>query len=214
MQDRILLATPSAFPRIAAHSTVIPFDPEHPGGGPMLLTDKVCIITGAASQRGIGRATARLFSQHGGRVVIVDLDEAQAKGGCRRSRRGTSRLRLQRHRQAVVPGRRGARDRRVWPGRRAGQQCRHHAAAQDHGHPGRELRCRPGRQPARHALHEPGRHSADARAALRLHRVHVLGVGAARRRHLRRSPLQRRKGRRAWPGQGHGAGTRSGYVSG
>jgi len=45
----------------------------------MLLTDKVCIITGAASQRGIGRATARLFSQHGGRVVIVDLDEAQAR---------------------------------------------------------------------------------------------------------------------------------------
>jgi len=45
----------------------------------MLLTDKVCIITGAASQRGIGRATSRLFSQHGGRVVIVDLDEAQAR---------------------------------------------------------------------------------------------------------------------------------------
>ncbi len=45
----------------------------------MLLADKTCIITGAASQRGIGRATARLFSQHGGRVVIVDLDEGQAK---------------------------------------------------------------------------------------------------------------------------------------
>ena len=28
----------------------------------MLLADKVCIITGAASQRGIGRATARLFA--------------------------------------------------------------------------------------------------------------------------------------------------------
>jgi NAD(P)-dependent dehydrogenase (short-subunit alcohol dehydrogenase family) len=45
----------------------------------MLLADNVCIITGAASQRGIGRATARLFSQHGGRVVIVDLDDGQAK---------------------------------------------------------------------------------------------------------------------------------------
>jgi NAD(P)-dependent dehydrogenase (short-subunit alcohol dehydrogenase family) len=45
----------------------------------MLLADKVCIITGAASQRGIGRATARLFSQHGGSVVIVDLDDGQAK---------------------------------------------------------------------------------------------------------------------------------------
>jgi NAD(P)-dependent dehydrogenase (short-subunit alcohol dehydrogenase family) len=45
----------------------------------MLLTDKVCIITGAASQRGIGRATARLFAQHGGRVIIVDLDDSQAE---------------------------------------------------------------------------------------------------------------------------------------
>src|SRR3954451_887256 len=45
----------------------------------MLLSDKVCIITGAASARGIGRATARLFAQHGARVVILDLDEAQAR---------------------------------------------------------------------------------------------------------------------------------------
>ncbi len=45
----------------------------------MLLSEKVCIITGAASPRGIGRATARSFAQHGGRVIIVDLDEKQAK---------------------------------------------------------------------------------------------------------------------------------------
>ena len=45
----------------------------------MLLSDKICIITGAASARGIGRATARLFAQHGARVVILDLDEAQAR---------------------------------------------------------------------------------------------------------------------------------------
>jgi NAD(P)-dependent dehydrogenase (short-subunit alcohol dehydrogenase family) len=45
----------------------------------MLLSDKICIITGAASQRGIGRATARLFAQNGGRVVILDLDESQAR---------------------------------------------------------------------------------------------------------------------------------------
>src|SRR5215207_9935627 len=45
----------------------------------MLLSDKVCIITGAASARGIGRATARLFAQHGAKVVILDLDEAQAR---------------------------------------------------------------------------------------------------------------------------------------
>jgi NAD(P)-dependent dehydrogenase (short-subunit alcohol dehydrogenase family) len=45
----------------------------------MLLSEKVCIITGAASPRGIGRATARIFAKHGGRTVILDLDEKQAK---------------------------------------------------------------------------------------------------------------------------------------
>ena len=40
----------------------------------MLLADKICIVTGAASARGIGRATARLFALHGGRVIILDLD--------------------------------------------------------------------------------------------------------------------------------------------
>ena len=45
----------------------------------MLLSDKVCIVTGAASPRGIGRATARLFAKHGARFVILDLDEGQAR---------------------------------------------------------------------------------------------------------------------------------------
>ncbi|AWU95715.1 SDR family NAD(P)-dependent oxidoreductase [Azospirillum ramasamyi] len=44
----------------------------------MLLSNKVCVITGAASRRGIGRATARLFALHGGRAIILDLDGAQA----------------------------------------------------------------------------------------------------------------------------------------
>jgi NAD(P)-dependent dehydrogenase (short-subunit alcohol dehydrogenase family) len=44
----------------------------------MLLSDKVCIITGAASARGIGRATARLFAKHGAQLVISDLEEKQA----------------------------------------------------------------------------------------------------------------------------------------
>ena len=45
----------------------------------MLLSEKICIITGAASARGIGRATARVFAKHGGRAIILDLDEAQAQ---------------------------------------------------------------------------------------------------------------------------------------
>ncbi|PIK69686.1 short-chain dehydrogenase, partial [Methylobacterium frigidaeris] len=49
----------------------------------MLLTDKVCLITGAASLRGIGRATAKLFAQHGAKVVILDLDAGQAEAAAR-----------------------------------------------------------------------------------------------------------------------------------
>ena len=45
----------------------------------MLLSDKVFLITGAASARGIGRAPARLFAGQGARVVILDLDEGPAR---------------------------------------------------------------------------------------------------------------------------------------
>ncbi|MBV9748905.1 MAG: SDR family oxidoreductase [Acetobacteraceae bacterium] len=41
----------------------------------MLLSGKVAVISGAAGPRGIGRATARLFAQHGARIAILDLDE-------------------------------------------------------------------------------------------------------------------------------------------
>ena len=46
----------------------------------MLLADKICIVTGAASARGIGRATARLFALHGGRAIILDIDGEAAAG--------------------------------------------------------------------------------------------------------------------------------------
>jgi NAD(P)-dependent dehydrogenase (short-subunit alcohol dehydrogenase family) len=39
----------------------------------MLLTDKVCVVAGAASLRGIGYATAELFAEHGARIVALDL---------------------------------------------------------------------------------------------------------------------------------------------
>lgn len=39
----------------------------------MLLENKVCIVTGAASLRSIGYATAELFAEHGAKVAVVDL---------------------------------------------------------------------------------------------------------------------------------------------
>lgn len=44
----------------------------------MLLDGKVAVISGAASPRGIGLATARLFAEHGARVAIFDLDAGAA----------------------------------------------------------------------------------------------------------------------------------------
>ena len=45
----------------------------------MLLSGKTAVISGAASRRGIGLATARLFAGHGCRVAILDLDGAGAE---------------------------------------------------------------------------------------------------------------------------------------
>ena len=44
-----------------------------------LLEGKFAIITGAASPRGLGKATARIFADNGATVAILDLDEGQAK---------------------------------------------------------------------------------------------------------------------------------------
>ncbi|MFM0126029.1 SDR family oxidoreductase [Paraburkholderia sp. RL18-101-BIB-B] len=39
----------------------------------MLLENKVCVIVGAGSLRGIGYATAELFAEHGAKIVAVDV---------------------------------------------------------------------------------------------------------------------------------------------
>ncbi|WP_028222734.1 SDR family NAD(P)-dependent oxidoreductase [Paraburkholderia oxyphila] len=44
-----------------------------------LLDGKVAVISGAASPRGIGMATARMFAKHGARIAIFDLDLSAAR---------------------------------------------------------------------------------------------------------------------------------------
>jgi 2-hydroxycyclohexanecarboxyl-CoA dehydrogenase len=45
----------------------------------MSVSDRTAIVTGAASQRGIGRATTHTLAAAGWNVVVLDLDETAAK---------------------------------------------------------------------------------------------------------------------------------------
>ena len=45
----------------------------------MLLKGKTAVISGAASPRGIGLATARMFADHGAHIAILDLDGTSAQ---------------------------------------------------------------------------------------------------------------------------------------
>jgi NAD(P)-dependent dehydrogenase (short-subunit alcohol dehydrogenase family) len=45
----------------------------------MLLKGRHAVISGAASVRGIGLATARLFATHGARIAILDIDGVAAR---------------------------------------------------------------------------------------------------------------------------------------
>ncbi|MEM5436008.1 SDR family NAD(P)-dependent oxidoreductase [Paraburkholderia diazotrophica] len=49
----------------------------------MLLENQVVIITGAASPRGIGKATAKAMAAQGARVAILDLKQAEAESAAR-----------------------------------------------------------------------------------------------------------------------------------
>ena len=170
----------------------------------MLLANKVCVITGAASRRGIGRAIAKLFALHGGRSIILDLDAGQASDAA--SELGDAHRGFAcdvTDRNACV----SAIERVVSEFGQVDVLVNNAGITQPlklMDISTRELRRGARRQPARHALHEPGGDPADAPAAFGLHRLHVVGLGPARRRHLRRPALQRRQGRRTGSRQGHG----------
>ncbi|WP_136685731.1 SDR family NAD(P)-dependent oxidoreductase [Falsirhodobacter xinxiangensis] len=48
----------------------------------MLMKDKVCVVTGAASASGIGRATAELLAANGADVVMLDMSDAIQAAAC------------------------------------------------------------------------------------------------------------------------------------
>ena len=45
----------------------------------MLLKGQIAVITGAGSKRGLGRAMAQLFAEHGAKIVVTDIDLAAAR---------------------------------------------------------------------------------------------------------------------------------------
>ncbi len=59
-----------------------------------LLQDRYVIVTGAASPRGLGKATAKLFAEHGATVAILDLDADAAEAAARDLGEGPCRPRL------------------------------------------------------------------------------------------------------------------------
>jgi NAD(P)-dependent dehydrogenase (short-subunit alcohol dehydrogenase family) len=56
----------------------------HSGDRPMLLKDRVAIITGGAGINGLGFATARQMAAQGARVSILDLERADPAGAAAR----------------------------------------------------------------------------------------------------------------------------------
>jgi len=49
----------------------------------MLLKNKVASVTGAASVRGLGFATAKLFAENGAKVVIIDLNKEASEAAAK-----------------------------------------------------------------------------------------------------------------------------------
>ena len=157
----------------------------------MLLKGKTAVISGAAS-------AARHRPRHGA-ACSPRTARASPSSISTRPRptaaaaelgAGPSRPRLRRHRPDRLPGGRRGGDRGVRAGRRAGQQRRRHPAGEDHGHRRGELGRASSTSTCAGVLYLSQAVIPHMRGAqVRLDRLHVVGLGPARRRHLRRPAL-------------------------
>lgn len=82
----------------------------------MLLKDKVAIITGAASARGLGFATAKLFADNGAKVVIIDLNGEASKTAAAALGEGHLGLAAKRRRRSAGTGGHRTNSGEIWPG--------------------------------------------------------------------------------------------------
>ena len=170
-----------------------------------MLQGKTAIISGAASPRGIGLASARLFAAHGARVVILNIDLNATHEAC--ASLGVDHIGLrcdvtdpvacQGARDAVLE-RFGAIDILI---NNAGITQPVETMDIDVG--SWQLAAHPGRQPEGRAAAQPGRHPSHEGARQGVDRLHDLGVGPTRRRHLRPTASLGRQGGRARAVQGH-----------
>ena len=51
-----------------------------------MTPQRTAVVTGAGSERGIGRATARRLAEDGWAIVVLDLDAERRRPGRRRDR--------------------------------------------------------------------------------------------------------------------------------
>ena len=170
-----------------------------------LLSDRIAVISGSASPRGIGKATAELFAAHGARTVILDLDgeaceavAAEIGGGsigigCDIRDQGACVEAVER-----VVGAFGRVDVLV------------NNAGVGSGTPilditPEEFESRSRRQRARHPVSEPGGRPDHAVPGRGPDRVSRLGGRPAGWRPLREHPLRGLQGGGDWPRSGHGA---------
>lgn len=170
----------------------------------MLLKDKVAIITGAASARGLGFATAKLFAENGASVVIIDLNGEASKAAAAALGEGHLGLAANVADEVQVQA---AIEQILAKYGRVDVLVNNAGITQ----PLKLMEIKRANYDAvldvslRHAADVAGGYSGNAGAKIGQHCLYLIGFRPARRRYLRRPALQRGKSRCARPGAGDGA---------